>query len=289
LINKVLDTLTVNEAPETIRIGVSGSPGAGKSTLIEALGTYLVELGHKVAVLAIDPTSGRSGGSILGDKTRMSELAANRGAYIRPSPAGSSLGGVGRTTGASIMLCEAAGYDTILVETVGVGQSETAVADITDLFLLLVAPAAGDDLQGIKRGVMELADLVAVTKHDGPLRPIADATASAYAGALSLIRPKYASVDVQTLVVSALENEGIIELWAALTKTHQTMRDKGLVTELRAEQAASAFWAELTARATDAHRQAAAANPDLARLVEQVSTRQRHPRSAASQFWESQS
>jgi LAO/AO transport system kinase len=286
--NEVLDSLASRDAPRTMRIGVSGAPGAGKSTLIESLGMHLVGLGHRVAVLAIDPTSGRSGGSILGDKTRMSELATNSNAYVRPSPAGSSLGGVARTTGASILLCEAAGFDTILVETVGVGQSETAVADITDLFLLLVAPAAGDDLQGIKRGVMELADVVAVTKHDGPLRPIAEVTASAYAGALSLIRPKHASLSVPTLNVSAVANEGIAQLWSTLADTHQAMVEHGLIQDLRTTQAASAFWAELAARASEAHRRAAAGNPELALLVEQVSAGHRHPRSAASQFWQSQ-
>ena len=286
--NKVLDSLSVRDGLLTTRIGVSGAPGVGKSTLIESLGMQLVEQGHRVAVLAIDPTSGRSGGSILGDKTRMPQLATHPNAFIRPSPAGSSLGGVARTTGASILLCEAAGFDTILVETVGVGQSETAVADITDLFLLLVAPAAGDDLQGIKRGVMELADVVAVTKHDGALKTIAEVTAGAYAGALSLIRPKHASVPVPTLTVSALSNDGLSELLTSLAQTHKMLADSGLLQDLRSTQAAAAFWAELAAGASDAHRRAMASDPGLAQLVEQVSAGQRHPRSAASQFWESQ-
>ena len=154
-------------AGKSIRIGVSGAPGVGKSTFIESLGNYLTEQGHQVAVLAVDPTSAVSGGSILGDKTRMEALSVNPKAFVRPSPAGTTLGGVTRRTRESLLLCEAAGYDVIIVETVGVGQSETAVSDMTDMFLLLLSPGGGDDLQGIKRGIMELADLVLVNKADG--------------------------------------------------------------------------------------------------------------------------
>src|SRR5713101_4330951 len=175
-----------------IRVGVSGAPGAGKSTLIEALGLYLVGLGHRVAVLAVDPSSTRSGGSILGDKTRMEQLTRSPDAFVRPSPTGGTLGGVARRTREAMLLCEAAGFDVVLVETVGVGQSEVKVAAMVDLFMVLVAPGGGDELQGLKRGIMELADLVVVNKADGELEHAAGITASDYASALHLMRPRIA-------------------------------------------------------------------------------------------------
>lgn len=284
-IDAVLDQLAARTPISAIRVGISGAPGAGKSTLIESLGIHLLKLGHRVAVLAIDPSSGRSGGSILGDKTRMPTLATSNHAFVRPSPAGRSLGGVARATGAAVMLCEAAGFDVILVETVGVGQSETAVSDITDLFLLLIAPAAGDDLQGIKRGVMELADVIAVTKHDGVLAAVAETTASAYAGAQSLLRPKHQGYSVPTLTVSGLTGDGITPMWTEIELIHQKMRSTGLLESLRSNQAEAAFWAELSANAEDSHQAAVAEDPSLASLVEQVSSRLRHPRSAAREFW----
>src|SRR6201992_2868198 len=196
-------------AGKAIRLGISGAPGAGKSTFIEAFGTYLTGEGHKVAVLAVDPSSRRSGGSILGDKTRMEKLARDPHAFIRPSPAGATLGGVARRTREAMLLAEAAGFDVVLVETVGVGQSETAVADMTDLFVLLASPGGGDDLQGIKRGVMELADLLIVTKADGDLMAAANRAASDYQAALHLMRPRHLGLLPQGLKVSSVAREGV--------------------------------------------------------------------------------
>ena len=190
------------------RIGISGTPGVGKSTFIDAYGMALIEQGHRVAVLAVDPSSQTSGGSILGDKTRMAELNRAENAYIRPSPSGGTLGGVTVRTRDVVLLCEAAGFDTVIVETVGVGQSETAVAQLTDVFLLLLGPGGGDDLQGIKRGVMELADIVVVNKADGELRAEAQRTADAYRSALHLVRPKW-DEPAAVLTASALSRDSV--------------------------------------------------------------------------------
>ena len=188
----------------SLRIGISGPPGAGKSTLIEALGNELLSRGNALAVLAIDPSSSRSGGSILGDKTRMPTLAADRRAFVRPSPTRGALGGVARRTEDAILLCECAGYDRVIVETVGVGQSEVAVAGMVDVFVLLIPPAAGDELQGIKRGIMELADIVIVTKADGPLRAAAGKAASQLRSALKVMQPRSPYWNTRVLQVSAL-------------------------------------------------------------------------------------
>src|SRR5205809_622347 len=189
---------------DAIRVGISGAPGAGKSTFIEALGTNLVDHGHRVAVLAVDPSSVRSGGSILGDKTRMEELSRRPEAFIRPSPASGTLGGVARRTREAMLVCEAAGFDVVLVETVGGGQSEVAVAGMVDCFCLLLAPAAGDELQGVKRGIVELADLIMVNKADGVLEATARSTAAEYANAVHFLRPRSASWPVRVLTCSAL-------------------------------------------------------------------------------------
>src|SRR6185295_14996716 len=226
-----------------IRIGISGAPGVGKSTFIEAFGQYLTGHAKRVAVFAIDPSSRRSGGSILGDKTRMEKLSRDPNAFIRPSPAGKTLGGVARRTRESMLLAEAAGFDVVLVETVGVGQSETAVADMTDLFVLLASPGGGDDLQGIKRGVMELADLVLVTKADGDLLPAARRAVADYHAALHLMRPKHDGLAPKVMAVSSLENEGIAEAWSAMTGVHAALREGGRLDRLRREQARRWFWA----------------------------------------------
>src|SRR5213595_2875351 len=197
------------------RVGVSGVPGVGKSTFIEVFGLHLIGLGKKVAVLAVDPSSALSGGSILGDKTRMPRLAAAPEAFIRPSPAAGSLGGVTRRTREALLVCEAAGYDVVLVETVGVGQSEVKVAGMVDLFMVLVAPGAGDELQGLKRGIMELADVVVVNKADGDLAATAAHTAADYAAALHLVRPRIPPWTPQVLTCSALTGVGIPEVWGA--------------------------------------------------------------------------
>lgn len=229
----------------SFRIGISGAPGAGKSTFIEAFGTYLTGQGHKVAVLAIDPSSRRSGGSILGDKTRMEQLSRDPGAFIRPSPAGTTLGGVARRTRETMLLAEAAGFDVVIVETVGVGQSETAVADMTDLFVLLQSPGGGDDLQGIKRGVMELADILVVTKADGDLIPAANRAAADYKMALHLMRPKHEGLPANVLTVSSLEGKGIAEAWIAMTSFHDSLAKDGRIQRLRADQSRRWFWNEV--------------------------------------------
>ena len=232
---------------KAMRIGVSGAPGAGKSTFIEAFGGFLTGIGKRVAVLAVDPSSRRSGGSILGDKTRMERLARDPSAFIRPSPAGITLGGVARRTHEAMLLVEAAGFDVVLVETVGVGQSETAVADMVDLFVLLVSPGGGDDLQGIKRGVMELADLVLVTKADGDLARAASRAASDYHAALHLMRPKYPGVSARVMKVSALESLGIGEAWTAMSDLHSLLGGQGYLRRLREDQSRRWFRAEVQA------------------------------------------
>jgi len=219
------------------RIGVTGLPGVGKSTFIDQFGTNLTEAGHRVAVLAIDPSSNRTGGSILGDKTRMSRLAVDANAFIRPSPAGKTLGGVTRTTRETMLLCEAAGFDVIIVETVGVGQSESAVADMVDFFLVLLLPGAGDELQGLKKGLIELADLIAVNKADGDLASRASATAADYRAALHILSTRDAPWQPPVLLISALENRGLAELWASITRHRDLTQASGAFDAKRRDQA----------------------------------------------------
>lgn len=251
---------------EAVRLGISGPPGVGKSTFIEAFGTHLTEAGHRVAVLAVDPSSSRSGGSILGDKTRMERLARDPDAYVRPSPSGGELGGVARRTREAMLLCEAAGYDVVLVETVGVGQSEIAVADLTDLFVLLASPAGGDDLQGIKRGIMELADLVVVTKADGDLARAAAHAAADIRRALQLLRSRHPEVTPQVLLVSSTTGDGVPEVWEAISTAHAALRASGGLERLRRDQARAWLWSELRA-ALEMHLRTdpavAAALPDV--------------------------
>jgi LAO/AO transport system kinase len=230
-----------------VRVGISGPPGVGKSTFIEAFGTHLTSTGHRVAVLAVDPSSARSGGSILGDKTRMERLARDPDAFIRPSPAGTELGGVARRTREALLLCEAAGFDVVIVETVGVGQSELAVADLVDVFVLLASPSGGDDLQGIKRGIMELADLVVVTKADGELASAANHAAADLKRAIHLLRPKYDGTSTETLLVSSTQGTGVAEVWTAITGIHGLLRETGQLDQLRAAQAKAWLWDEIRA------------------------------------------
>ena len=203
------------------RIGITGVPGVGKSTTIDQLGTNLTEAGHKVAVLAVDPTSSRSGGSILGDKTRMARLAVDPNAYIRPSPTSGTLGGVTRKTRETMALCEAAGFDIIIVETVGVGQSETAVSDMVDFFLVLALPGAGDELQGIKKGILEIADMIAVNKADGSNATRAERAALDYKNALHILTPASPNWSPPVHTISGLKNIGLDNLWAAI-EDHKT-------------------------------------------------------------------
>jgi LAO/AO transport system kinase len=242
---------------------VSGSPGVGKSTLIEAVGLHVIERGHRVAVLAVDPSSTRSGGSILGDKTRMGELVKEDAAFVRPSPTGGTLGGVARRTREAMLLCEAAGFDVVLVETVGVGQSEVAVAGMVDCFVLLIAPAAGDELQGIKRGIMELADLVVVNKADGDLAKIAGITAADYANALHLVRPRTPAWQPRVVQCSALEGTGVADVWRKVEEFRAALDDAGELAARRAGQARDWMWTEIADSLLDRLR----ADPDAARLA----------------------
>lgn len=232
---------------QAMRIGLSGTPGVGKSTFIEAFGCALTGRDLKVAVLAVDPSSARSGGSILGDKTRMERLSRDPNAFIRPSPAQSQLGGVARRTREAIRLCEAAGYDVVLVETVGVGQSETMVARMTDLFVLLLAPAGGDELQGVKRGIMEIADLILVNKADGDLQPAAERTCADYAGALHLLRkrPQDPQGFPSARTVSALTGAGLDAAWDDMQALAKWRRDNGHWDRQRREQARHWFEEEV--------------------------------------------
>ena len=232
-----------------LRVGLSGTPGVGKSSVIEALGLRLTGAGHRVAVLAVDPSSSRSGGSILGDKTRMERLSREARAFIRPSPAAAQLGGVARRTREAMMLCEAAGFDVVIVETVGVGQSETLVSRMTDVFLLLLAPAGGDELQGVKRGIMEIADLVLVNKADGDLAAQAMRTRADYAGALRLMRAR--DTDPEGIpaarTISALTGDGLSEAWAEVERLAAWRRESGVTARRRAAQAGQWFEDELRA------------------------------------------
>jgi len=221
------------------RVGLSGTPGVGKSTFIEALGVRLADQGLKIAVLAVDPSSVRSGGSILGDKTRMEALARHANAFIRPSPSRSELGGVARRTREAITLVEAAGFDLVLVETVGVGQSETMVAEMTDVFVLLLAPGGGDELQGVKRGIMESADLIVINKADGDMKPVAEATRADYAAALRLMRRRAGDPEgiPAAMCASALTGEGLDAVWERVRKLDDWRRAGGWQERLRAAQA----------------------------------------------------
>jgi LAO/AO transport system kinase len=266
----LLDRLLVAHA-ESVRVGISGVPGVGKSTFIESFGLYLIEQGHRVAVLAVDPSSTLSGGSILGDKTRMPVLAAREEAFIRPSPTSGSLGGVGHKTRESILLCEAAGYDVILVETVGVGQSETLVADMVDFFLLLMLAGAGDELQGIKRGIFELADLVAINKADGDNLTAARRARAEYERALSLLRPAgSAGWSPRVLICSGLEAAGLDRIWEAVTEHHQLQRSSGELVQRRRQQQVRWMWSlveEGLRLAVERHPSLAGELPGIERAV----------------------
>ena len=250
----------------SIRVGISGAPGAGKSTLIETLGLNLVAAGHRVAVLAVDPSSTLSGGSILGDKTRMDELVRQEEAFIRPSPTGGTLGGVARRTREAMLCCEAAGFNVVIVETVGVGQSEVAVESMVDCFALIITPGGGDELQGIKRGIVELADLVIVNKADGDLAAVAKSTSADYANALHLLRPKTNAWNARTVLCSALEKRGIDDVWTAIADHQETIRASGDLDIRRSEQSRSWLWSEISESLIDRLR----ADAQVAAVIAEV-------------------
>jgi LAO/AO transport system kinase len=236
------------QSGKALRVGITGSPGVGKSTTIDTLGTFLIERKHKVAVLAVDPSSSRTGGSILGDKTRMPRLANDMNAFIRPSPSSGTLGGVAAKTRETMLLCEAAGYDVILVETVGVGQSETAVADMTDCFLVLMLPGAGDELQGLKKGVVELADMIAVNKADGDNIKRAKAAAAEYRAALHILKAPSPHWSPPVLTYSALTGDGVAELWKTVGEYQTKMTAAGEIENRRRQQQVKWMWALLEDR-----------------------------------------
>jgi len=233
---------------KAIRVGITGAPGVGKSTTIDTLGTHLTGKGHKVAVLAVDPSSTRTGGSILGDKTRMARLAVDPSAFVRPSPSSGTLGGVAAKTRETMLLCEAAGYDVILVETVGIGQSETAVADMSDFFLALMLPGAGDELQGIKKGVVELADMIAVNKADGDGIKRARSAAAEYRAALHILTPHSPSWTPPVVTYSGLTGDGVADLWAQVLLHRERLAGTGELAQLRRKQQVKWLWSMLEDR-----------------------------------------
>jgi len=255
-----------------MRLGISGPPGAGKSTFIERFGLDGLKRGRKIAVLAVDPASKRGGGAILGDKTRMTELSRAPRAFIRPSPGGDAMGGVARRTRETILLCEAAGFDTVIVETIGAGQSETTVAQMTDMFVLILPPAAGDELQGLKRGVVELADMVLINKADGELLDHANRSAADYTNALRLIRPLVAGWDVPVRAISALSGAGIDGVWDDVGRFRTALEASGQWTRRRVEQARVALFTEIGDGLLTQFRTApavAARFPDIEREVKE--------------------
>ncbi|MDD3650615.1 methylmalonyl Co-A mutase-associated GTPase MeaB [Immundisolibacter sp.] len=282
------DALLAALAPHTgkaVRLGISGVPGVGKSTFIEALGLHLIGRGHRLAVLAVDPSSQRTGGSILGDKTRMERLAREPAAFIRPSPSGGSLGGVASRTRESLLLCEAAGYDVVLVETVGVGQSETAVAGMVDCFLLLQLPNAGDELQALKKGVVELADLIVINKADS--NPQAAALAkSQFEVALHLLKPASPNWSVPVLTCSALRHQGIAEVWDAVRRFHSTLSASGELAAKRARQAVSWLWTLIDEALLDGFRHHPAVAAALDGLTQQVTAGEITPAAACRRLLE---
>ncbi len=238
------------ETGKAVRLGITGAPGAGKSTTIDALGSYLTGQGHKVAVLAVDPSSTRTGGSILGDKTRMPRLASDPNAFVRPSPSSGTLGGVAAKTRETMLVCEAAGYDVVMVETVGIGQSETAVADMTDFFLAIMLPGAGDELQGLKKGIVELADMVAVNKADGDNLQRAKVAAAEYRGALNILTSQSPTWSPPVVTYSALTRNGISEMWAQVLAHKEKMTASGELAARRRAQQVKWMWSMLEERLT---------------------------------------
>ena len=265
LARKIVDEV-LPQTGKAIRLGITGVPGVGKSTFIESLGMLLVQSGHRVAVLAVDPSSSRSGGSVMADKTRMEKLAVEENAFIRPSPSGGTLGGVARKTRETMLVCEAAGFDVIRVETVGVGQSETTVASMVDFFLVLMLSGAGDELQGIKRGVLELADALAINKADGDNIEKAQKAAKIYTTALHMLQPASPNWDPPVLTCSAMEMTGIAEIWQMVLKFHKQFTRSGELEHKRQKQALDWLWSMVE----DELKQRFYNNPEIKLRLDQI-------------------
>jgi LAO/AO transport system kinase len=271
------------ETGKAVRVGITGMPGVGKSTTIDTLGTHLTARGHKVAVLAVDPSSSRTGGSILGDKTRMARLANDPLAFVRPSPASGTLGGVAAKTRETMLVCEAAGHDVMLVETVGIGQSETAVADMTDFFLVLMLPGAGDELQGLKKGVIELADMIAVNKADGDNIPRANRAAAEYRAALHILAPRSPTWSPPVLTYSAATGTGIAEVWGQVLAHRERMQATGEFAARRREQQVKWMWAMIEERLAGRLKSDPALKSRLAALETEVAAGRLSPAVAAEE------
>ena len=269
---------------KAIRVGITGSPGVGKSTTIDALGMFLIERRHKVAVLAVDPSSARTGGSILGDKTRMARLSASESAFIRPSPAAGTLGGVAAKTREAMLLCEAAGFDVVLVETVGIGQSETAVCDMTDFFLALMLPGAGDELQGIKKGLDELADMIAINKADGDNIKRANHAAAEYRSALHLLSPRSEHWHPPVVTYSALTGAGIDTMWQKILDHRKRMSDSGDFAARRRQQQVKWMWSMLEQSMTARLRSEASIRAKVKRIETEVADGRIAPALAAERI-----
>jgi LAO/AO transport system kinase len=283
LAQNILDGL-LPHAGNAIRIGISGVPGVGKSTFIESFGMMLIEKGHRVAVLAVDPSSSRSGGSIMGDKTRMEKLTLQPNAFIRPSPTSGTLGGVAKKTRESMIICEAAGHDVILVETVGVGQSETAVASMVDFFLVLMLAGAGDELQGIKKGILELADAIAINKADGNNIERAKEAQSEYEAALNLMESKSAVWSVPVLTCSALTQDGLEDIWKAILDHRQKLTGAGELAEKRRLQAIDWMWSLVENRLKDRFFNNPKVKAQLSTIVDAVENGKTTPTAAANEL-----
>ncbi len=281
---QVLLEKLVPRAGQSLRIGISGVPGVGKSTFIESLGNFLIDEGHKVAVLAVDPSSAISGGSILGDKTRMEHLSKRPEAFIRPSPSGTKLGGVTRRTRETMLVVEAAGFDVLLVETVGVGQSETSVSEMTDMFILMLLPGGGDELQGIKRGIVELADLILVNKADGNLLPVAQRSVADYRNALHLLHPRSAHWEVPVEGYSALEGSDTSRVWDIVERYRTTLSDAGEIEQKRADQARAWMWSEVTDALVDELKDDPDVKAQVSQLEEEVTNGKTLPTVAAQEL-----